>query len=152
MADAHADKRYKYLRGLWSRACAGSVATYRDKEFQHLCKALARISVVREALPNRHAVRSSVDGCGDQVIELLKELDEGRGSNEPPARGQFCGAAAALLVALLDETERHEDRGAQCKDTGVVGKLQLLDAASAISEQKFVASAACKRLQPAAPA
>ncbi len=43
-ASVHADRRYRYMRGLWSKASSASVANYREKEFQHLCKALARIS------------------------------------------------------------------------------------------------------------
>jgi len=49
-----------------------------------------------------------------------------------------CGAAAALLVALLEETERAEGLDLASKDAGVVGKVHLLEAASRICEQPFV--------------
>lgn len=56
-ASSHVDRRYRYLRGLWPRATSSMVAAYKEKEFQHLCKALARISTAADPLPNRHAVR-----------------------------------------------------------------------------------------------
>ena len=137
-AATHADKRYRYMRGLWQRASSSSVVGYRDKEFQHLCKALTRISVCREALQSRHAVRDSVRGCGDGVIELLREFDESGSDNSPPKRGLFCGAAAALLVALLQVTEQEEGVQPALKEPGVVGKLELLESAAMMCEQTFL--------------
>ena len=57
--------------------------------FQHICKALARISVAADPLPNRHAVCNSVRGCGDTMMQLLQEIDAGHGSNRPPERGTY---------------------------------------------------------------
>ena len=97
----HVDRRYRYLRGLFARASAATVANHREKEWLHLCKALARISVSDVALPNRQAVRDSVKGCGDSVEALLKELDDRNASIGPPAPGKYCGAAAALLCSIF---------------------------------------------------
>ena len=137
-ASVHADRRYRYMRGLWSKASSASVANYREKEFQHLCKALARISVAAQHLPDRHSVINTVRGCGDGIEELLHEFDDAAGDNRAPRRGQYCGAAAALLVALLEETERAEGIDPHAAEAGVMGKLNLLQAAAGICEQPFL--------------
>ena len=83
-----------------------------------------------------------MSGCGESVTALLQEIDEAHGSrvDEPPPRGTYCGAAAALLVSLLEETECTEGLDPAPKDAGVVGKVRLIAAAAAVCEQPFVSS------------
>ena len=139
-SSTHEDRRFRYLRGLFLRAKDATVANYREKEWQHLCKALARISLSDVPLPNRQAVRDSVKGCGDAVEELLKRLDDRSADNRPPAKGRYCGAAAALLVALLDISEGRKAAGSASKEPDVVSKEDLIDAAARICEQSFIPS------------
>ena len=73
-SSAHVDKRYLYLRGLFTRSSNSAVANYKEKEWLHLCKVLARISLATEPLPNRSAVIQTIKGCGSTVEELLKEI------------------------------------------------------------------------------
>ena len=95
------DKRYLYLRGLFKHASSTQTANYREKEFIHLCRALARISLAGESLTSRHAVRQTVKGCGDKIEELLKEVDErGTVRATPPPRGTYCGAAEEGAIRL----------------------------------------------------
>ena len=120
------------------------MAKYKEKEWQHLCTSLARICLAREPLTSRHAVAQTVRGCGEKILQLLSEIDAGSGSNASPARGTYCGAAAALLVALLELTELAEGgaHSKENKDGHVVAKEALIDAAAAICEQPFITSAA----------
>jgi hypothetical protein len=123
---------HQRARSPFRALAAQAVANYREKEWQHLCKALCRISLADEPITSRHAVRQTVRGCGEKVDELLREIDESRGSAAPPARGTYVGAAAALLVALLEATELQESAAAPgAKDVGVVSKEALIDACAA---------------------
>ena len=138
-ASAHVDRRYRYLRGLWAKASSSSIANYREREFIHLCRALARISLCEKPLPNVDTVAQRVDQIGETITAHLAETEKNgsRFSNLPPKRGTYCSAAAALLVTLLEETERAEGLdGPDAKDAGVIGKLRLLECAEDVSEQK----------------
>lgn len=142
-ASTRVDKRYKYLRAIWPKVASGQIANHCEKEWIHLCRVLARISLASEPLTSRFAVRDTVRGCGQQVDVVLKGVDESAASStSPPRHGMYCGAAAALLVALLDHTELAESRTPAPKEAGVVAKETLLDAAATMCEQPFIASAA----------
>ena len=105
-------------------AASSSVANYKAKEWEHLCKALARIDIATEPLPNRHAVRSCVSGCGDKVDELLQQLLE----------AGYAMHAVCLWAPLAATRRRGEPRSiregklwsppdAHCRGVSGTGKL-----------------------------
>ena len=124
----HVDRRFSYIRGIWKRAQRAGTAQYREKEWQFACQALARLGTEESALPSRHAVRLQVDHMGSQAEEWMAAIDAEHVSNTPPDRATFCSAAAAMLVALLEHTERAEVAGGSV----LCPKGRLLEAASAI--------------------
>ena len=83
-----------------------------NQEWYHTCTAIAKIAMSREPLPSRHAVNKFVPGVGPQTDSRLQQMDQGAGSNNaPPARDQFCSAAASMLVALLKHEEAADAAG-----------------------------------------
>ena len=141
---SHTDARYRYLRGLWQRAASSNIATYKEREWLHLCRALCRISICSTPLPNRHAVRQTIKGCGDGIEEIPRELDDrGSGSPAAPPQKHRCRCCPPCRAARRNGAEGLSNP--PVKDADVIGLEALIDAAHEVCEQPFVASSAHAR-------
>ena len=126
------DCRIGYIRSLWRHARSADAA-YKEKHWQHLCAAIARLAVEERHVPDRHMVRDCINGIGGATLSLLEQAEADGLQLRAPPQGRYASAAAAMLVALYEHAEAAPPSPGPIK----CPKTELLRRAMALSEQPF---------------